>query len=193
MNTSSILSSSHDRATSAGNMFNVLGLLALCAALAIAFYYQLALRELPCPLCLLQRAGLILTGIGLMLNIRFGVKSAHYGVALAGALATGMVALRQVLLHIAPGDAGYGSTFMGLHFYTLAALSSLAAMAGIALLLMLKTWEPPARNPAWKSLGGKLAGILFILLVAGNLVSTVLECGAGACEDNPSFYQLLGK
>lgn len=189
----SILSSSHDRASSAGNVFNVLGLLAVCASLGIAFYYQLALKELPCPLCLLQRAGLVLTGIGLMLNVRFGVKSAHYGVALAGALTTGIVALRQVLLHIAPGDSGYGSTFMGLHFYTLAALSSLAAIAGIALLLMLQTWEAPARNPAWKSLGGRLVCLLFILLVAGNLVSTVLECGAGACEDDPTFYQLLGK
>ncbi|WP_050470218.1 disulfide bond formation protein B [Herbaspirillum chlorophenolicum] len=188
-----ILSSSRDRATSGGNILNVLGLLAVCASLGIAFYYQLSLKELPCPLCLLQRAGLILTGIGLMMNVRFGVRSAHYGVALAGALVTGIVALRQVLLHIAPGDAGYGSTFMGLHFYTLAALASLAAVAGIAALLMLKSWEMPTRFPAWKSAGGKLACILFLLLVAGNLASTVLECGAGACEDNPTYYLLLGK
>lgn len=187
------LSSSRDRATSGGNILNVLGLLAVCASLGIAFYYQLALKELPCPLCLLQRAGLILTGIGLMMNVRFGVRSAHYGVALAGALVTGIVALRQVFLHIAPGDAGYGSTFMGLHFYTLAALSSLAAVAGIAALLMLKSWETPTRFPAWKSFGGKLACLLFLLLVAANLASTVLECGAGACEDNPTYYLLLGK
>ncbi|MBP0598073.1 disulfide bond formation protein B [Herbaspirillum sp. LeCh32-8] len=187
------LSSLRDRDRSAGNVLNVLALLAVCAALGVAFYYQLEKNELPCPLCLLQRAGLILTGIGLMMNVRFGVRAAHYGVALAGALATGVIALRQVLLHIAPGDAGYGSTFMGLHFYTLAALSSLAAVAGIALLLMLKSWEPPASSGAWKSAGGKLACILFILLVAGNLASTVLECGAGACEDNPTGYLLLGK
>ncbi|WP_432240158.1 disulfide bond formation protein B [Herbaspirillum robiniae] len=186
-------SSLRGNASSGGNVLNVLGLLAICASLGIAFYYQLALKELPCPLCLLQRAGMILMGIGLMMNVRFGVKAAHYGVALAGALATGVIALRQVFLHITPGDAGYGSTFMGLHFYTLTALSSLAAVAGIALLLMLKSWEAPARDPAWKSAGGKLACILFILLVAGNLVSTVLECGGGACEDDPTFYQLLGK
>jgi hypothetical protein len=34
---------------------------------------------------------------------------------------------------------------------------------------------------------------LFVGLIAMNLVSTVLECGAGQCDDNPVFYQLLGK
>ncbi|MFL9924055.1 disulfide bond formation protein B [Herbaspirillum lusitanum] len=190
---SSTLSSSRDRASSLGNVLNILGLFGICASLSIAFYYQLALRELPCPLCLLQRAGMMLIGIGLLMNVRFGVRSAHYGVALAGALATGVIATRQVFLHITPGDTGYGSTLFGLHFYTWAVLSALAAIAGIALLLMLKSWETPAREAGWKSRWGKLAGILFVLLVAGNLLSTVLECGGGACEDDPTFYQLLGK
>ncbi|KAF1046062.1 MAG: Disulfide bond formation protein B [Herbaspirillum frisingense] len=188
----SILSSSRDRISSGGNILNGLGLLGICIALGVAFYYQLMLKELPCPLCLLQRAGMVLIGIGFMMNLRFGVKSAHYGIALAGALTTGIIALRQLFLHILTGDAGYGSTFMGLHFYTLAALSSLAAAAGIAALLVVQSSEPPAA-PAWKSWGVKLVSILFILLVAGNLVSTVLECGAGACDDDPTHYLLLGK
>jgi hypothetical protein len=29
---------------------------------------------------------------------------------------------------------------------------------------------------------------LFLLLVAGNLVSTLLECGVGPCADNPTNY-----
>lgn len=187
---SPLLSFSHPR-TSLGNVLNVLALLAISVALGLAFYHQLALGEIPCPLCLLQRAGLILTGMGFMMNVRFGVRGAHYAVALVGALATGVIALRQVLLHILPGDSGYGSTLFGLHFYTLAALGALAAALGIALLLVLQAWETPAGEPAWRSWGGKLAGWLFILLVAANLASTVLQCGAGPCEDDPVRYLLL--
>ena len=32
---------------------------------------------------------------------------------------------------------------------------------------------------------------LLALLIAANLVSTVLECGAGQCDDNPVHYLLL--
>jgi hypothetical protein len=32
---------------------------------------------------------------------------------------------------------------------------------------------------------------LFLLVVAGNLVSTLLECGVGPCADNPTSYLWL--
>ena len=51
-------------------MLNAVALLAICALLLVAFYWQLARGELPCPLCLLQRAALIGAGLGLMLNVR---------------------------------------------------------------------------------------------------------------------------
>jgi disulfide bond formation protein DsbB len=174
-------------------LVNLVALLGISAGLIIAFYYQLALGELPCPLCLLQRAGMIAIGIGFLLNVRFGIRSSHYGVALLGAVITGVIALRQVFLHIAPGDAGYGSTVLGVHFYTLAALAALASCVAIALMLMLKSWERPAEHKAPTSLWGKLAMWLFAVVIAANLLSTVLECGAGQCDDDPTFYQLLGK
>jgi hypothetical protein len=31
--------------------------------------------------------------------------------------------------------------------------------------------------------------IIFILLVAGNLISTLLECGIGPCADDPVKYE----
>ena len=30
----------------------------------------------------------------------------------------GAIAARQILLHIMPGDPGFGSAFLGMHFYT---------------------------------------------------------------------------
>ncbi|PUA20491.1 disulfide bond formation protein B [Glaciimonas sp. PCH181] len=175
-------------------LLNILALFGISLSLLIAFYYQLVLNELPCPLCLLQRVGMIAIGIGFLMNVRFGIRSAHYGVALLGALLTGLVAGRQVLIHIIPGRTnGYGSDVFGVHFYTLAVLSAIAAALFISVMLMLKTIERPAEYRQTSPVLGKISIAVFTLLIAANLVSTVLECGGGECEGNPTFYQLLGK
>jgi len=180
------------RALDRGAALNLLGLSGISLALLIAFYYQLALNELPCPLCLLQRVGMIAIGLGFMMNVCMGVRSMHYGVALFGCLLTGAIASRQVLLHIVPGTGTYGSALFGMHFYTLALVSSIAAAAFIAVLLMLRT-RKDAAAPGGMSGASKAVAVLFTLLIAANLVSTVLECGAGQCDDDPTYYQLLGK
>ncbi|MDY7545190.1 disulfide bond formation protein B [Glaciimonas sp. Gout2] len=178
----------------ASELLNIFALLGISLSLTIAFYYQLALHELPCPLCLLQRVGLIAVGIGFLMNVRFGIRSAHYGVSLIGALLTLAVATRQMFLHIIPGRTnGYGSEVFGVHFYTLAVLSSLAAILFIGAMLMLKTWERPLESKQKVNVAGKFAIVIFTLLIAANLVSTVLECGGGECDSDPTFYQLLGK
>ncbi|WDG77589.1 disulfide bond formation protein B [Pseudomonas chlororaphis] len=174
-----------------GDVLNILGLLGISVSLVIAFYYQLFQHELPCPLCLLQRVGMITIGFGFLMNVRFGIRSAHYGVALFGSLLTGAIASRQVFLHILPGDPGYGVTLFGLHFYTWAVVSALAAIIFISGLLLLKSWEQPSSINHQAHFFGKLAMGVFIFLIAANLVSTVLECGAGECEANPTYYQLL--
>ena len=97
---------------------NALALLAIAVVLGVAFFDQLVNGELPCPLCLLQRSGFLLLAIGPVLSVARGPRASHYGVAiLAGLLGAGF-AMRQILLHIAPGDAGFGAPFLGLHFYT---------------------------------------------------------------------------
>ncbi|PWL04715.1 disulfide bond formation protein B, partial [Candidatus Liberibacter asiaticus] len=48
---------------------NILGLLGIFAVLIVAFYYQIILHEIPCPLCLLQRVGIIMIGIGFLFNL----------------------------------------------------------------------------------------------------------------------------
>ena len=95
------------------SQLNLLALLAICGSLLAAFYYQIAFNELPCPLCQLQRVALTLVGIGMMLNIRFGASNVHYAMILASALVGAATSMRQILLHIAPGDQGYGSALFG--------------------------------------------------------------------------------
>lgn len=97
---------------------NVLEIAGIILLLILALAFQYFLSEAPCPLCLLQRAGLLITSLGLLFNIRYGISEIHYTFTLLGALFTSFVALRQILLHITPGDPGFGTAIFGLHLYT---------------------------------------------------------------------------
>ncbi|KEC56543.1 disulfide bond formation protein B [Bartonella koehlerae] len=170
---------------------NTLGLLGLSAVLLVAFYYQLVKFELPCPLCLLQRVGLMLAGCGFLLNIHYKVKNTHYGMVILGCMVTSIVAARQVFLHITPDDLGYGSTFFGLHFYTWAFIIAVLCIFAVAFLMILSELSYKFKVFAPFPLLSKMASALFVFLIAANLVSTVLECGVGQCADDPVRYELL--
>ena len=75
---------------------------------------QIAYDELPCPLCLLQRVAFTALAVGPVLTLRHGPRPAHYGLVIIAALMGAAIAARQILLHIMPGDAGYGSALLGL-------------------------------------------------------------------------------
>ncbi len=187
MNTSTSRADSFDWS----HALNVLALYGVSGILLFAFVWQFAFNELPCPLCLLQRAAFVLVGIGFFLNVRFGASSLHYGLVLLGAVG-GMVASgRQVLLHIAPGDPGFGSPFLGMHFYTWALIAFIAVIVFCAIMLIIdrhRTDQATVREAAGLAV---VAMWLFFALTVGNLVSTTLECGLGPCADDPVAYELL--
>lgn len=172
---------------------NALGLLGVSGVLWFALAWQLVLNELPCPLCLLQRVAFFMIGIGLLLNVCFGSRPAHYGIALISALAGMVASTRQVLLHIAPGDPGYGSPFLGLHFYTwaLIAFFLLALYLGGLLLIDEMKLKEAANTPRVMGWVGRLAGISFLVILILNVLSTLVECGFGPCPDNPTNYLWL--
>ena len=165
---------------------NQIGLLMVVGVISYVFVDQLYFGELPCPLCLMPRVGFVIIGIALVLNIRCGAHSSHYGWGMMGVLVGMMVSLRQVLLHILPGDKGFGSTFLEMHFYTWAFVAYLGLLVGQAILLML-----PNREVRSRSLFANALVILFMLLVFANLLSTLLECGIGQCADDPIQYEGL--
>jgi disulfide bond formation protein DsbB len=168
---------------SLASLGNQLALAAIIGMLSYAFVDQFVFGELPCPLCLMQRMAFVIIGVALVLNIRFGAHSSHYGWGIIGGLLGMTVSLRQILLHIAPGDQGFGKTFLEIHFYTWAFVGYLGLIAGIAILLML-----PNRDVRSRSMLANALIIIFILLVVGNLISTLMECGIGPCVDDPVKY-----
>lgn len=172
---------------------NVLGLYAIAAVLAAAFAAQIILYELPCPLCLLQRIQFAMLAIGPILNIHHGPRPSHYALSLLAAIAGAVFATRQVLLHIMPGDPGYGSALFGYHYYTWALIGFGIAIVAIAAMLLFdgqfKRHETMA--PGKANAFAKAAIWLVVALTAANVLSTLVECGFGACPDNPVDYELL--
>jgi disulfide bond formation protein DsbB len=168
--------------------FDTLALLGICVVLLVAFFYQFALGELPCPLCALQRVGFIVAGAALMLNLRSGHAPAHYGLVILTSLAAGSASLRQIALHVVPGTGHYGSALFGFHFYTwaFAGYGLLLAYVG-AMLLWTRAPDPREREPARGGLASA-ACVLFVLLAAANVAAFLLECGTGPCPNNPVGY-----
>src|SRR2546430_7779026 len=91
---------------------NALGLYASALVLLVAFGAQFVLHELPCRLCVLQRIQFAMLAVGPILNVRFGPRPSHYAVSLLTAAAGAAFAARQILLHVMPGDPGYGSALL---------------------------------------------------------------------------------
>jgi disulfide bond formation protein DsbB len=171
---------------------NAVSLYAIALLLVAAFAAQLALGELPCPLCLLQRLQFTVLAIGPILNIRFGPRPSHYAMSLLAAAAGAVFSTRQILLHILPGDAGYGSALLGYHYYSWALIGFAAAIVLLgAMLLFDRQFEQDTARPDVPDAFATGAVWLVIALTAMNLVSTLLECGFGACADNPVMYELL--
>jgi disulfide bond formation protein DsbB len=172
---------------------NALGLYAVAAVLAAAFAAQWLLHELPCPLCLLQRIQFAVLAIGPIMNVRWGPRSSHYALSLLAAAAGAAFSTRQVLLHILPGDAGYGTALFGYHYYTLALIGFVTAIVLLAGMLLFDRQfkDDGAAPPAVAGAFAAAAVWLVIAMTALNVVSTLLECGFAACADNPVVYELL--
>ncbi|MDJ0513808.1 MAG: disulfide bond formation protein B [Methyloceanibacter sp.] len=173
-------------------LLNALGLIAIGAVLTMAFIDQVWFGELPCPLCILQRAGLIAAGCGLMLNVVFGPKPSHYGIAIIGAVASAAISMRQVLQHIVPGTGFYGPPVWGMHLYTWAFLFAVAIVIGSGLMLL-----GDRQFSQMQSASGRLKGLpliallLFLVLTLANIFSTVALCGTGLCPEEPVDYELF--
>ena len=171
-------------------LFDTLALYGISAVLAVAFYYQLVLGELPCPLCALQRVGFLVAGVGLMLNLRTGTSAANYGLVLLTAVAAGSASLRQIALHVVPGTGSYGSALFGMHFYTWAFVAYGALIVYVGVMLFAVT---AGRSVHAARLNGFQVGAfgVFVALAAANVIAFLLECGLGPCPDDPIGYLLL--
>ena len=176
--------------TKIARLINVLALFALIGVLAGSLHLQLGVGEQPCPLCLIQRSAMIGLAVGPIMNLLWGMKPAHYALSILAAVVGGAASTRQILLHIQPGDPGYGPALFGLHLYTWAFVTFVIAVVGCSFMLL---WNKPfldadsgiANQQRWLRVFA-LTAIIWVfldLIVIG--ASVVPECGIGMCPDNP--------
>jgi disulfide bond formation protein DsbB len=173
-------------------LLNALGLILVDTVLALAFVDQLWFRDLPCPLCILQRAGFTAAGFGLALNIVFGPRPSHYAVTILAAAAGAAISARQILEYVVPGSGSYGNDIFGLHLYTWAFIAFALIIVGSAVLLLDD--RQFARTEPWSSRLNVLpltAFVTFLVLAAGNVISTLLICGGGFCPATPAGYLIF--
>jgi disulfide bond formation protein DsbB len=180
-----------------------LWVLAYCLVLIAALALQFAFGELPCPLCMLQRYGMMLSTLGpvwiILQDNRGQLTPQRYqqglGLAVLGALIGAAVAARQVLLHILPDDPGYGAPILGLHLYTWALITFLivlAAAAGLSIMAPATAVEDTVRPRLPVHPLSRATIALFVLVLAVNTVMIVfLEGFAWVLPDDPASYRLL--
>jgi disulfide bond formation protein DsbB len=167
-----------------------------------AFYIQFVMGEFPCPLCMLQRYGMILATLGALFVImqarRGELTTARYaqglGMGLVGVLAGASVSVRQIELHILPGDPGYGEPFLRLHLYTWAFVTFAIVMIYIGVMLMLMPRGIP-QAPAVGTAARKVSTVIiwvFIGVIAANVIAIIfLEGFAAVLPDDPVSYTLI--
>ncbi len=173
-------------------LLNAIGLLGISTVLTLAFIDQVWFKDLPCPLCILQRGGFFAAGFGIALNLIFGPKPSHYGVAIIGAVAGGAISMRQILLHIVPGSGAYGNPMFGLHLYTWAFIAFAVIVVGCAIMLLDDRQFSRAEPMSVRLKALPLSALLlFLTLAIANVVSTVALCGGGLCPDSPHEYLLF--
>ncbi|MGV0991341.1 MAG: disulfide bond formation protein B [Mycobacterium sp.] len=176
--------------------------LAYTVVMLSAFFIQFVKGEFPCPLCMLQRYGMILATLGALFVImqarRGTLTVARYaqglGMGLIGVLAGASVSVRQIELHILPGDPGYGEPFLRLHLYTWAFVTFAIVMIYVGVMLMLMPrgipQAPASGSAAWKVSTAVIW--LFIGVVAANVVAIIfLEGFAPVLPDDPDSYTLI--
>ena len=146
-----------------------------------AFYIQFVMHEFPCPLCMLQRYGMFLSSLGALFVImqarRGELTTARYaqgiGLGLIGALAGATVSVRQIELHIEPGDPGYGAPVLGLHLYSWAFVTFVIVLIYCGAMLILMPRGIPAAPATTSPLRRVSTAViwLFIAVIAANVVA----------------------
>ena len=177
-------------------LYLLLMMLVIAGILTTAMTFQYVRGEVPCPLCLLERAALFGVCFGIMQNFRHGFSYRNTGISLIFAILLLIVATRQSLLDIypRPGHEYVGSAVFGLHMPVWSIVVALMLLIAVAVKMAIVGGDEylekarPTSFPLIDALAGFLSVYVIVILTI-NLVSVVLQCGLGECHTYE--YKLL--
>lgn len=172
------------------------------AVLCGGFYFQFARGEQPCPLCMLQRMFMVLALLGAAYVVRRGLAGritgrdymTGWGMALVACVAGSFTAWRQTMLHILPGDEGYGGEVFGLHLYVWAWILFQASVVAVGLVLMFAHRTAGDRVDTY-GFGYRLGWFALCFagtVIAANVVAALLLEGFHlTLPDDPERFQFF--
>ncbi|MFD5696943.1 disulfide bond formation protein B [Streptomyces lasiicapitis] len=170
----------------------------VCAGLGVQFISW----DYPCPLCMVQRMFMLLAALGAGVIVRKGMTGnisgrdymMGWGLSLVACIGGGFTAWRQTMLHILPGDKGYGDPVLGLHMYVWAWILFMASVVAIGVVMALAHLtadrEIPTSGAYW--ILGRTALWFVGLIIAVNLVAVFFEEGFNwFLPDDPTRYEFF--
>lgn len=161
---------------------NLLFVLVLCAVLIAAYIYQLVMSQEPCSLCFLQRLGMIGVATAILMNLRFGIKVQHYGLAILCAFMGRIVSLRQIGLHVCPQFPTFGAPIFGLDLYVWSYLVFSSSIFATAILLIHYGFVKDHSHQTRWGFYEKIAFWIVTLITFGNIINTLFDCGLLSCS-----------
>lgn len=164
-----------------------LGILILMGVLTSAYYQQFFKQGNPCPLCVLQRLGMIAVGTSALMNLKFGINLKYYAITIVGAFIGGAASIRQILLNVCPGKPLFGIPVLGFNLYTWCFLVFAASVIGTTLLIYY--YRPEHGEKKRLNWFEKLSYLALIVLTAANCITTFQECGIGPCHQGKESPQ----
>jgi len=189
-----------------GSLLGLLSNLAFIMAFLLVLWGSLSaqflLHELPCPLCVLQRYSMLLACIGpiyIIVSQEQGSLNPQkymigYGMTIISSLLGALFSVRQILLHIAPNDPGYGGAFLGYHFYTWSFITFLISIIYCAVMLLLSNFLIPYYNNENKTIRllNKFVLYIFLFTVFVIFIAIIAELGFNfKLPDDPIHYDLF--
>ena len=146
-------------------IINIVGILGLCIALGAGFFIEVFYHCTPCSLCFLQRLSMGGIAMGLLLNLRFGVRPQHYALSLLWALFGLFVALRHMAFNVC-SEVKDGFKVFSYGLYTWSFSIFFLSLLSIALLLLFSKVE---QGPLSRRKSYVVGSVLLFCLVLGAL------------------------
>lgn len=171
------------------DIFDQLVVFSMTIMLIMAFFYQFAVHDLPCSMCMMSRMGLYAISFGFIINLTKGRSSSNYFLSLIACLVSLAISLEFLVRHIVPGSSTFGSAVFGLHMYTWNFIATFLIMLYCAIAGIILN----NKNTAIRKINfiTKLIIAILMLTLITNAVSTFIECGLYTCPSDPTSYWLI--
>ena len=144
------------------------------AVFVLGFLYG----DSPCVMCWEQRIGMALVALIGLFVLRYGPKPKYLGLAVLVAIWGVFMGIRHTGMHAARDiGQGFSAEILGAHTYTWALLIYWVCVATMGALLMLTRKEDLEDQPRTLRPFEALAGIVFLIVIAGNIVQAFASTG----------------